>query len=126
MAKNIGMKIKINCKLLKPFSLPFFLFSIYRRTEKEKGDKLFRKCINEQKFFSGLSKGNPPDFRDKNQADSVFAFFKDFFVLSKKEITITTTHCVSLRMTPLRNTAIFFGDRRFSQFSHSRITAYPP
>ena len=29
-------------------------------------------------------------------------------------------------MTPLRNTAIFFGDWRFSRFSHSRITAYPP
>lgn len=81
---------------------------------------------NKQKFSSMLSKGKPPDFRDKNQTVLVYTSFIDFPVLIKKEIAITITHCVSLRMTPLRNTAIFFGDWRFSRFSHSRITAYPP
>ena len=37
-----------------------------------------------------------------------------------------SAHCVSLRITPLRNAAIFFGDWRSTRFNHSRITAYPP
>lgn len=39
---------------------------------------------------------------------------------------VNMDHCVSLRITPFRNAAIFFGDWRLSRFSHSRITAYPP
>ena len=41
----------------------------------------FGKCKNEQLFFCIPIKRKPPDFRDKNQAVLVCAYFMDFPVL---------------------------------------------
>ena len=46
----------------------------------------FGKCKNEQLFFCIPTKRKPPDFRDKNQAVLVCAYFIDFPVLIQKEI----------------------------------------